>query len=143
MNEQMKKILSEERESISPKGDIKNKLNQAFEAKHKRSITPLWINYPVPVWQMAACIIVLIVAGIATGKFKPEEKTFSELAIADTVYVEKIIPGKSDTVFIEKKSVVSKKVKTHMEAAPATQEAPASVGRPEMMQPDMHISDFH
>ena len=141
MNEQMKKMLSEERKSVTPKAEIKLKLDQAFEAKHEQRILPIWINYPIPAWQMAACIVVLIVAGIALGKIKPQEKVITELAVADTVYVEKVLPGKTDTVFIEKKTVVVKE-QQQTETVSLPEEAPATMHHPEMIQ-EMHISDFH
>ncbi len=144
MNEQMKKMLSEERENISPKSDLKAKLDQAFDAKHKKTAIPLWLNYPVPAWQMAASIALLIVAGIALTKFKPEDKALSPIAIADTVFIEKIISGKTDTVFIEKKSVAGNKIKTATDVLPATvEEAVPTNPNPALMSPDMHISDFH
>lgn len=142
MNEQMKNFLSEERESISPGSKVKNSLDKAFESKHqKSSILPLWINYPVPAWQMAACIALLMVTGIAIGKYKPEEKlTPALMAVADTIYIEKVIPGKTDTIYLEKKSVQYKE----QVVVPEESVEPAPVrSNPELMSPDLHISDFH
>lgn len=54
-------LLKETHPSLNPRADIRRKLNQRFKEKKERKIIRM-LQAPVPVWKVAAAMVVLLVS---------------------------------------------------------------------------------
>jgi len=98
----MQETLEKSKETLDfqqeePRTQTKAKLDQAFEQHHGQKKTPVW-GMPIPLYQVAASLLLLVVAGFWLGrvthppeivKVKVPQIVLQEQVVRDTVWQER------------------------------------------------------
>lgn len=109
--EKIKKILQDEKLQVSP--NVKPNLTAAFRAKHQSPVI-LTLNKSIPLWQVAASLLLLI--GVFAWLRPFEKQTI--VKAEPTIKIEEKIVTVTDTIFIEK--IIEKPVIQYVELPSTT-----------------------
>lgn len=109
--EKIKEILQTENLQVSP--NVKQNLTAAFRAKHQSKVV-LTMNRNIPLWQVAASLLLLIGA---FSWLRPYEKE-TIVQTEPTIKIEEKIVMVTDTIFIEK--IVEKPIIHYVEIPSTT-----------------------